>query len=47
MAEGSVDRGPSLHMVDYLTSQATGNVYAGARAFQNAIGPKWAGRLRK
>jgi hypothetical protein len=47
VAEGVVDRGPSIHMINYLTSQGTSSFYAGAHAFQNAIGPKWAGRLRK
>jgi hypothetical protein len=47
LAEGIVDRGPALHTVGYLTGQGRGDFYAGARAFQAKIGPKWAGRIKR
>jgi hypothetical protein len=46
LAEGVTDRGPSVHTVDYLTSQGRGDFYAGARAFQEKLGPKWSSRLK-
>ena len=47
VAEGIVDRGPSLHMINYLTSQGHGNLLADARTFQSRIGPKWSGRIKR
>jgi hypothetical protein len=47
LAEGIVDRGPSLHTVGYLAGRGKGPFHAGAHAFQNVIGPKWAGRLSR
>jgi plasmid stability protein len=47
LAEGIIDRGPSIHTIDYLTSQGRGDFYAGARVFQARLGPKWASRLKR
>jgi Arc-like DNA binding domain len=47
LAEAITDRTAAVHVVEYLVGQGQGDFHAGARAFQDKLGSKLAGRLRR